>query len=385
MHIPKYCHHKARDLGYVTINGRVTYLGPYNTPESLAAYYKLVAEYTAQGSRRKSDAPITVTELIVAYHEAITTFRLSASSKTRIATSLRLLRMFYASLPAHEITPFHLKACREHWIQQKLTRNYINILTGNLIRMLRWAAEELLIPIDTYRACEILSPLKAGRCTAAESVPVAAISRAIVEKTLPHCSKPVRALIELQWLTGARPGELLRLTPGAIDTTDAAAWRYEVREHKTAYRGQRRTIYFGPQAQAILRPFMLRPKNEPCFSPRESYFEMQHTKNPRTRPEPRYHRPRKGTKAPAQPKTPRRFSPFFDVAAYRRHIARACAAAGIDSWHPHQLRHAAATRFREERDLDVAQVLLGHNTADATQRYAQITDQKAKEAAARLC
>ena len=89
------------------------------------------------------------------------------------------------------------------------TRQYINILTGNLIRMFRWAAEELLIPLDTYRALEIITPLKAGRTTAPESTPDTPVSRAQVDAALPHCSTPVRALIELQWLTGARPGERL--------------------------------------------------------------------------------------------------------------------------------------------------------------------------------
>src|SRR6476646_5133730 len=40
-------------------------------------------------------------------------------------------------------------------------------------------------------------------------------------------------------------------------------------------------------------------------------------------------------------------------------------------WHPHQLRHNAATRFRREFGLDVAQVLLGHKTLAVTQVYAE--------------
>ena len=46
-------------------------------------------------------------------------------------------------------------------------------------------------------------------------------------------------------------------------------------------------------------------------------------------------------------------------------------------WHPHQLRHNAATAFRKQHGLDVAQVLLGHHSADITQIYAEIDRSKA--------
>ena len=40
-------------------------------------------------------------------------------------------------------------------------------------------------------------------------------------------------------------------------------------------------------------------------------------------------------------------------------------------WHPHQLRHNAATRLRKEFGLDVAQVVLGHATLEVIQVYAE--------------
>jgi integrase len=61
----------------------------------------------------------------------------------------------------------------------------------------------------------------------------------------------------------------------------------------------------------------------------------------------------------------------YDVKAYRRAIARACERAGVPSWHPHQLRHNAATRYRRERGIEVARVLLGHRSAVTTAIYAE--------------
>ena len=40
-------------------------------------------------------------------------------------------------------------------------------------------------------------------------------------------------------------------------------------------------------------------------------------------------------------------------------------------WHPHQLRHNAATRLRREFGLEAAQVILGHKTLSVTEIYAE--------------
>jgi len=39
-------------------------------------------------------------------------------------------------------------------------------------------------------------------------------------------------------------------------------------------------------------------------------------------------------------------------------------------WHPHQLRHNAATVLRKEYGIEVAKIILGHATLSATQVYA---------------
>ena len=49
-------------------------------------------------------------------------------------------------------------------------------------------------------------------------------------------------------------------------------------------------------------------------------------------------------------------------------------------WHPHQLRHSAATNLRKTYGLEPAQVILGHKTLTVTQVYAE----KNVEAAVRV-
>jgi integrase len=48
-------------------------------------------------------------------------------------------------------------------------------------------------------------------------------------------------------------------------------------------------------------------------------------------------------------------------------------------WHPHQLRHSAATRVRKQFGLDAAQVVLGHKSADVAQIYAEADLAKAEK------
>jgi site-specific recombinase XerC len=52
-------------------------------------------------------------------------------------------------------------------------------------------------------------------------------------------------------------------------------------------------------------------------------------------------------------------------------VARAARRAGIQHWHPNQLRHLFATEVRKSHGLEAAQVLLGHSRADVTQVYAE--------------
>ena len=48
-------------------------------------------------------------------------------------------------------------------------------------------------------------------------------------------------------------------------------------------------------------------------------------------------------------------------------------------WHPHQLRHNAATHLRKEYGLEAAQVILGHKTLAATEIYAEKNQDAARK------
>ena len=84
---------------------------------------------------------------------------------------------------------------------------------------------------------------------------------------------------------------------------------------------------------------------------------------------------------PHPSKTPGgRYSPQ----SYGSAIASAAKKASVDHWSPHQLRHTAATRIREEHGLEAAQVILGHARADVTQVYAEANRHKAADIMGRV-
>jgi integrase len=151
-------------------------------------------------------------------------------------------------------------------------------------------------------------------------------------------------------------------------------WTITLSEHKTAYQNRERVIHVGPKAQAVLRPYLLRAADSPCFSPRESEIE-RHALCATHRRAGQQRNPKA---------TDRAIGDRYDVASYRRAISRACVAAGVPRWAPNQLRHAAATRVRKELGLEAAQVLLGHARADVTQVYAERDNALAREVALRL-
>ena len=164
------------------------------------------------------------------------------------------------------------------------------------------------------------------------------------------------------------------MRPGDIDRS-SDVWTYTPERHKTEEFGKQRIVYIGPQAQEILRPFLLRKTTAYCFSPIEAEAERNEQRRAaRSSPMTPSQTRRKPKKKPQRAKRNR-----YDVAAYRRAITYGIKKAGVPHWHPNQLRHSRATRVRREHGLDVAQIILGHKLCDVTQVYAEVDRVRAIE------
>jgi len=161
------------------------------------------------------------------------------------------------------------------------SRGYINQQVQRLRRMFRWAASQEMIPASVYQSLDTVEALKRGRTTAREGKKVAPVPQDRVDAVRPFVSRQVAAVIDLQLLTGARPGELLSMRPSDIERHpsedhEPPVWLFLPREHKNQFRAMERTIVLGPRAQAVLEPFLDgRDPEAFVFSPAEAEAERR--------------------------------------------------------------------------------------------------------------
>ena len=174
-----------------------------------------------------------------------------------------------------EFGPRGLKAVQQALINSGCSRQYINRHIRRIKLMFKWATGEDLIEPSVLPRLQAVAGLRLGRCDAREAEPVKPVADAYVEAIRSHVSSQVWALVELQRLTAARPGELVIMRPIDIDMT-GRVWTYTPQTHKNSYRSQQRTIYVGPRAQEVVRPFLSgRPVEAFMFSPAEAEVERR--------------------------------------------------------------------------------------------------------------
>jgi integrase len=419
-HVPVYRLHKQSGQAIVTLpdglgNRRDVLLGKYGSAESRKEYVRVLTEWEAKG--RKLPPPVatsdlTVNELIVAYWKHARVYygwtrNPKRGDRVSLKDALRVLRKLYGPTLAREFGPLSLKGCRARMIHKGWARTYINSQVDRLRRMFRWAAEEELLPGSVYDNLAKVTSLRKGKCAARESAKVRPVPDEVVDATLPFLHPVPRAMVELQRLTGMRPGEICRIRGIDLEAS-APVWIYRPGSdlgpegnHKTAHHGHERAVLLGPRAQGVLKPWLKTDLTVYVFSPKEAEalrnaVRRQNRKSPMTPSQ-------AARKARQKPK--RVGGERYLVSAYRLAIYRACDRAfppppplakradetwkewrarltatdraelrrwrRSHRWHPHQLRHNAATTLRKEYGIEVARIILGHATLSATQVYAE--------------
>jgi integrase len=389
--IPSYRLHKPTGQAVVRLDGRDHYLGRHGTEASHEAYRRTIAEWlsrsasvTAPASARSDQLDLTVNELILAFWTRFAEghYRRPDGTPTgeldNYRDSLRPLRRLYGSTPARDFGPLALKAVRQTMIDAGLARTTINQRIGRIVRLFKWAVENELVPPAVHQALGAVRGLQKGRSAAREPKPVRPAPEAGVEAVRPHVARQVWAMIELQRLTGMRPGEVCRMRGSDLDTS-GPVWTYTPAVQKTEHHELERTIYLGPRAQAVLRPWLRPDASAYLFSPREAVEERlaerrRRRRTPMTPSQRARAKKRHPGRTPGEMYTPR---------TYHHAVRYGCDRAGVPAWHPNQLRHVAATETRKTQGLEAAQLLLGHRRADVTQLYAERDEAKAKEIAAR--
>ena len=156
--------------------------------------------------------------------------------------------------------------------------------------------------------------------------------------------------------------------------TGGDVWFYTPSRHKTEHHGKSREVFIGPRGQVVLRPWLKADPEAFLFSPAEATEERRARRRARRKTRVQ---PSQSDRSRAEPK--KAPGARYTVGSHRKAIQAACGKAGVAGWHPHQLRHSAATGIRKQFGLEASRVILGHEDVRATQIYAEEDREKGVE------
>ncbi len=384
----------------VTIDGRDFYLGNHDSPESLARHAVLIATYQAGGLKlpddfdaraldervaaildhqqpvQQSNQPLTVRHVTACYRDHIRTkYANNKAELHRLNQICDESDKHEGDKLADEYGPLALQRQRQRWIDSGNSRAYCNRLTNAVVRMFKYAVSQELVKPETWQRLRSVEPLRIGQTKAPETDPVKPVAIEVVRETAKQLSPVLKAMLRVQVATGMRPSEVCRIRPCDIDRS-GDVWMFRPAKHKTANKGKRKAVPILGDAREALTDYLNRDAKAFCFSPAESVAWWVATKRANRKSKVQPSQVNRAKDKPA--KQPR---DCFDAHSYRQSIQRAAKRAGVEQWHPYQLRHLAGTVVRDALGIEAAQALLGHSHAAMTEHYAKQNETKAIDAA----
>lgn len=365
----------------IRLRGKAVYLGKFGSTESQREYHRVISDYLASQQQPQPPPPrpdITVAELIAAHRDwAKTRYQKDGQPTSEVRsfrTALRPVFRLYGHLSANAFGPQALVACRTELVKAGYTRKRINQHVGRIRSVWRWGLEREFVQPETLVGLQAVRGLREGEDGAVSRPKIGPVDPAVLPAIRQHCSPQVYAMLELQRLTGCRPGEACVartcdfdawLTIPGIEPGSVWAWRPH--RHKGQHHEQERVILIGPAAQTLLSDW-LRP-DEPeayLFQPREARDWADQRNRDRCRPDRRSQAGK--VKVAWKAKKP---GMRYGTRSYSQAVKRACQKAGILPFHPHQLRHTVGTEIRAANGAEIARVILGHSRLSTTEIYAE--------------
>ena len=421
--IPELKEHKATGRAYVYVGGKSQYFGPWGSAEAKRKYDEFRIEWLQQQGRGQTYEPptagVTVTNLVAAFMGHASRYYASpeglhTTEYHQFQYTVRPLLDGYGGLGVNEFRQRELKALRERLIEAGLCLRTINARVRRVKQIFRWGVESELVDAATMASLSVVRPLPSGTGIAPENPPVAPVDDATIEAILPHlASRQLQTMVKLQRLAGIRPGEVTTMRTGditqggvlvirgrAIPIPDGI-WTYMPRRHKGTRRGNILVYCLGPQAQALLKPWLRDNPEEYLFQPREAMNEWREQQRQARGGRRSYYSRGKNARKPAHfwvgqkykgtsyvhalwAACDRAFPPPAQLRpregeTYRAFLERLTPAekAELKAWrkahraHPHQLRHSTATAIDAIFGLERASNVLGHASTDTTLIYVQ--------------
>ncbi len=419
--LPKYRKHKASGQAIVTLDGSDHYLGEYDSKQSHAAYEQLIAQWLASGRqllvRPSNTSPLTIQELVERYHAHEVAIRDSAARTAQPAVSVhpsvQALKDCFGECEVNQFGPMALKSLRQRFVVNGNSRRYVNDNVSRIRRVFRWGVSDELVAEQTHRRLLTVDGLRRGQTEAPDPQGVQSVDDDTVLATLPGLQPTVGDMVRIQRLTGSRPIEVCLMRPKDIEACDSI-WLYTPHQHKTERHEKKRVIVIGPNAHAILRPYLDREGNAYCFNPKEVVMQQR-----RKRHAERVTPLSCGCKPHPHARNGRRpAGEHYTTTSYRRAIHRACDRVFVPPealrqrdgeskrqwlnrlttaelselrawqsqhrWSPNQLRHTMGTKTRERFGIEAVAASLGHARTDTSEIYAERNLQLAIQVATEL-
>jgi integrase len=329
--VPSYRLHRQSGQGIVTLpdgvgGRRDVLLGKHNSPESIAEYRRLIAEWSVRGrlpAARVATPAATLNEIILSCWQYVAShYRLADGSPStevnNIRLALRPLKSLYGHTAAADFDVLALEAVREQMIRDWHCRNRVNKDVARIKRLFKWGARKKLLPISVFQDLATIEGLRAGRSEARDTPPVRPVPRPVVEQTVAVMRPTLADMVCLQLETGMRPGEVCRMRACDIDMT-VTVWLYRPGQHKSLHHGHDRVVPIGPRSQEYIRRHLKTDIQAYLFTPADSMAELRaHQRRNRKSKVPPSQRHR------AKPRPKRRPGERYTTAAYASAVAGAC-------------------------------------------------------------
>jgi integrase len=338
---------------FTKVEGRFFRLGKAGTDEATRRYNEVLANWAKGEIRERAEPPkvsekpvpekppLSINELLVLFLPSLD--RLSRSERLCYLAAMRVLRETFGHTLAEDFGGVRFEAMRESMIagdeatkRKPWARTTVNRQAKRVRSIFRWAAAKEHISPQRAASLNFVASIAPGETTAPETEPRKPVDLASVMACCTELRANQADFLRLLVLTGARPGELLKVTTGILDRS-GPEWICSLARHKTWRHNKPRVLVFNRTAVTILQKYLRGDPNQPLFGFRRDCFTVA--------------------------------------------VRRACVRAKIPTFVPYQCRHFAATRIVDELGLEAAQALLGHSSAAMTRHYAQTALENAKRGA----
>jgi integrase len=300
--------------------------GKWGTVAAEQAYRRWAAEWVAGGGQKP--VGVSVARLILSYVEWAAGHYLKNGKPTSeihlIRGALVTVNELYGDTAATEFSPVNLMVVQSRWAE-RLTIITCNSYLSRVVRCWSWGVSRGMVPAATADALAHVPTLRAGRSKARLNRKKQPADDGDLNNVIEHIERtpkfrPFAGALRLQRLTGMRPGEVLEMRPRDIDRT-STPWAYVPPSGgKTLHHGKPRRVYLGPQARALLTPWLAS-----CPADRRVWVYST-----------------RGQLRPIQ------------ISYLRLVLRRSCVALGLPAITPHQLRHTYATAVQHRYENDAA-------------------------------